>query len=105
MGGDIVEQGEVGSPGSDGASPYLRRRLPASIRRSTILAKHRLEAYATLTSSRGGCWLVAPRQAIWKHRSTLQKPVQYTENSLFFAWIFSGRPLRNIALHSARLLV
>jgi hypothetical protein len=58
MGGDIVEQGEVGSPGSDGASPYLRRRLPASIRRSTILAKHRLEAYATLTSSRGGCWLV-----------------------------------------------
>jgi hypothetical protein len=38
--------------------PTCAERLPAPIRRSTILAKHRLEAYATLTSSRGGCWFV-----------------------------------------------
>jgi hypothetical protein len=30
VGGDILGRGQAGSPGSDGASPYLRRRLPAS---------------------------------------------------------------------------
>jgi hypothetical protein len=28
MGGDVTREGQAGSPGSDGASPYLSRRLP-----------------------------------------------------------------------------
>jgi hypothetical protein len=28
MGGDVVRRGQAGSPGSDGASPYLRRDFP-----------------------------------------------------------------------------